>query len=113
MDSLISFFIANAHAQAAPANQPPSAMSWIFLAIMFVALYVILIRPQQKRMKEHRNMVGQLSKGDEVATGGGIIGKITKIDDSFVKIEIAKDVEITVQKHAIQSLMPKGSYKSV
>lgn len=112
MDSLISFFISSAHAQAAPANQPPSAMSWIFLAVMFVALYVILIRPQQKRMKEHRNMVGQLSKGDEVATGGGIIGKITKIDDSFVKIEIAKDVEITVQKNAIQSLMPKGTYKS-
>jgi len=112
MDSLISFFISNAHAQAAPANQPPSAMSWIFLAVMFVALYVILIRPQQKRMKEHRNMVSQLSKGDEVATGGGIIGKITKIDDSFVKIEIARDVEITVQKNAIQSLMPKGTYKS-
>lgn len=112
MDSLISFFISNAHAQAAPASQPPSAMSWIFLAVMFVALYVILIRPQQKRVKEHRNMVSQLSKGDEVVTGGGIIGKITKIDDSFIKIEIAKDVEITVQKNAIQSLMPKGSYKS-
>jgi len=112
MDSVISFFISSAHAQAAPAGQPPSAMSWIFLAVMFVALYVILIRPQQKRMKEHRNMVGQLSKGDEVATSGGIVGKITKIGESFINLEIAKDVEITVQKHAVQSLMPKGTYKS-
>lgn len=111
MDSIISFFISNAYA-AAPAGQAPSAMSWVFLAVMFLALYFILIRPQQKRVKEHRNMVSQLSKGDEVVTNGGVLGKITGIGDNFLTIEIAKGIEISVQRQAIQSLMPKGTIKS-
>ena len=113
MDKLISFFISDAHAAAAPAGQPPSAMSWIFLAIMFIALYLILIRPQQKRVKDHRNMVSQLSKGDEVVTTGGILGRITKVGDNFITLEIANNLEISVQKQAVQSLMPKGTIKSV
>lgn len=112
MQSLISFFISDAHAQAAPAGQAPSAMSWVFLAVMFLALYFILIRPQQKRVKDHRNMVSQLSKGDEVVTNGGVLGRITKIGDNFLTVEIAKDIEISVQRQAIQSLMPKGTFKS-
>lgn len=112
MDSVISFFVSNAYAQAPAGQQPPSAMSWIFLAVMFGALYFILIRPQQKRVKEHRAMVGQLSKGDEVVTNGGILGKITKVGDSFVSVEIGKGIEIQVQKQSIQSLMPKGTYKN-
>jgi preprotein translocase subunit YajC len=87
-------------------------MSWIFLAVMFLALYFILIRPQQKRVKEHRSMVTTLAKGDEVVTNGGVLGKITKVGDSFLTLEIAQGVEITVQKHAIASLMPKGTIKS-
>lgn len=112
MDSVISFFISSAHAQAPASQNAPDAMSWIFLAVMFGALYFILIRPQQKRMKEHRNMVSQLSKGDEVVTNGGILGKITKVGDSFLTVEIGKSIEIQVQKQSIQSLMPKGTYKS-
>jgi len=112
MDRIISFFISDAHAAAAPAGQAPGALQWVFLAVMFVALYVILIRPQQKRMKEHRNMVSQLSKGDEVVTNGGVLGRITKVGDHFITLEIASNIEITVQKQAIQSLMPKGTIKS-
>ncbi len=109
----MSFFISEAVAEAGSASQAPGSMSWIFLAVMFAALYFILIRPQQKRVKDHRGMVSQLSKGDEVVTTGGVLGRITKVSDNFVSLEIAKDVEISVQKHAIQSLMPKGTIKSV
>jgi len=111
MDKLISFFISDAHAAAAQPGPPP-AFQWILLAVMFVALYFILIRPQQKRMKDHRNMVNQLSKGDEIVTSGGILGRITKIGDHFITLEIANNLEISVQKQAVQSLMPKGTIKS-
>jgi preprotein translocase subunit YajC len=113
MDKLISFFISDAHAAAAAQPGPPPAFQWILLAVMFVALYLILIRPQQKRMKDHRNMVSQLSKGDEVVTNGGILGRITKVGENFITLEIANNLEISVQKHAVQSLMPKGTMKSI
>ena len=112
MDKLISFFISDAHA-AAPAGQPPSAISWVFLALMFVVMYLFLFRPQQKRMKEHRNLISQLSKGDEVVTSGGLLGRITKVGDNFITLEVADNMEISVQKQAVQSLMPKGTIKSI
>jgi preprotein translocase subunit YajC len=81
------------------------------LILMFVLLYFLLIRPQAKRAKEHRAMVQALQKGDEVVTGGGILGKITKVGDSFVSVEIAPNIEVQVQKPTIQLVLPKGSIK--
>jgi preprotein translocase subunit YajC len=73
----------------------------------------MIIRPQMKQAKEQRNMIAALQKGDEVVTSGGIVGKITKVTDAFVTVEIAPNTEITVQKHAIQSALPKGTIKSI
>jgi len=112
MEKLVSFFISDAHAAAAAQPGPPPAFQWILLAVMFLALYFILIRPQQKRMKEHRNLVSQLSKGDEVVTSGGILGRITKVGDNFITLDVGGNQEVFVQKQAVQSLMPKGTMKS-
>jgi preprotein translocase subunit YajC len=79
---------------------------------MFVLLYFLLLRPQMKRAKEHKQMLTSLQKGDEVVTSGGTLGKVTNVGDSYVKVEIAPEVEITVQKPSIQTLLPKGTIKS-
>ena len=83
------------------------------IILMFVLLYFLLIRPQTKRAKEHRTMLDNLQKGDEVVTAGGALGRITKIGDQYVSLEIANNVEIQVQKPAIQSVLPKGTIKSL
>jgi preprotein translocase subunit YajC len=108
---ILDFFIASAHAQdaAAPAG---GLMSFLPLIIIFVIFYFLLIRPQMKRAKEHKNLVAALSTGDEVVTNGGLLGKITKVGESFVTVELADNVQIKVQKHAIASVMPKGTFKS-
>jgi preprotein translocase subunit YajC len=82
------------------------------LLLMFVLLYFLLLRPQMKRAKEHKQMLTSLQKGDEVVTSGGTLGKVTNVGDSYVKVEIAPEVEITVQKPSIQTLLPKGTIKS-
>ena len=106
----LDFFIASAHAQeAAPAG---GLMSFLPLIIIFVIFYFLLIRPQMKRAKEHKNLVAALSTGDEVVTNGGILGKITKVGESFVTVELADNVQVKLQKHAIASVMPKGTIKS-
>jgi preprotein translocase subunit YajC len=107
---ILDFFIASAHAQdAAPAG---GLMSFLPLIIIFVIFYFLLIRPQMKRAKEHKNLVAALSTGDEVVTNGGILGKITKVGESFVTVELADNVQVKLQKHAIASVMPKGTIKS-
>ena len=108
---ILDFFIASAHAQdaAAPAG---GLMSFLPLIIIFVIFYFLLIRPQMKRAKEHKNLVAALSTGDEVVTNGGLLGKITKVGESFVTVEQADNVQIKVQKHAIASVMPTGTFKS-
>jgi preprotein translocase subunit YajC len=107
----MSFFIADAHAQAAGSGAPPG-IDLIFLVLLFVVFYFLLIRPQMKRAKEHRTMVAALSKGDEVVTNGGLLGRITKVGDNFVSMEIADGLEVKVQKQALASLMPKGTMKA-
>jgi preprotein translocase subunit YajC len=87
-------------------------MSFLPLIIIFVIFYFLLIRPQMKRAKEHKNLVAALSTGDEVVTNGGLLGKITQVGESFVTVELADNVRIKVQKHAITSVMPKGTIKS-
>jgi preprotein translocase subunit YajC len=106
-------FISNAYAQTAPAaaGGAASLMQFLPLVLMFVVLYFIMIRPQMKRQKEHKAMIEALAKGDEVVIGGGILGRVAKLNDSMVHVEIAKDVEIQVQRPSIVQVLPKGSLK--
>lgn len=107
---ILDFFIASAHAQ--DATQPGGLMSFLPLIIIFVIFYFLLIRPQMKRAKEHKKLVSDLANGDEIVTNGGLLGRITKVGDSFVTVEVAENVKIKVQRHAIASVMPKGTVKS-
>jgi preprotein translocase subunit YajC len=103
-------FISNAYAATAPATD---FTSFLPLIVIFLLFFFMIIRPQMKQAKEQRNMIAALQKGDEVVTSGGIVGKVTKVTDAFVTLEIATNTEITVQKHAIQSALPKGTIKSI
>jgi preprotein translocase subunit YajC len=106
----MDFLIASAYAQdAAPQG---GLLSFLPLIVIFVVFYFLLIRPQMKRAKEHKALVAQLAAGDEVVTSGGILGKITNVGESFVTIELAENVKVKLQKHAIASVMPKGTIKS-
>ena len=108
----MSFLISDAMAQGAgPAGD--GGMSIIFLVGMFVIMYFFLIRPQVKRQKEHKAMVEGLSKGDEIQTMGGLMGKITELGDNFMKVEVADNVIVTVRKSAVEAVMPKGSLKEM
>ncbi|WP_455200926.1 preprotein translocase subunit YajC [Kaarinaea lacus] len=109
----MSFFISNAMAEGA-AGAPPEGglMGFIPLILIFVLFYFLLIRPQAKRAKEHKQMVEALAKGDEVVTNGGVLARISDVGDSFITVEIADGVEVKVQRNAIASLVPKGTYKA-
>ena len=107
-------FISSAFAQAAPAAAPSmqdSLMSMLPIILMFVVLWFVMIRPQMKKQKEHKAMVEALAKGDEVVTAGGVLGKVSKIGDSFVGVEIADGVEIQIQRQAVVQVLPKGTIK--
>jgi len=88
-------------------------MSFLPLVVIFVLFFFMIIRPQMKAAKAQREMITALQKGDEVVTSGGIVGKVTKVTESFVSLEIAANTEITVQKQAVQSALPKGTIKSI
>ena len=107
----MDFFISNAYAQAAGAQD--SLMGLLPLVLIFVVFYFLLIRPQTKRQKEHKEMVAALGVGDEVTTAGGLLGKVTEVKDNFVRVEVADNVVLTVQKHTVSTVMPKGTIKSV
>jgi preprotein translocase subunit YajC len=110
----MSSLISTAHAQAAGGAPAGGGMSQILILVVFVAVfYFLLIRPQQKRAKEHQQMLAKLTAGDEVVTAGGIVGRVTEVGESFVVVEIADNVRIKVQRAQIQSLLPKGTYKSL
>ena len=109
-------FISSAIAQTAPAaaaggDMQSSLMGMLPLVLMFVVLYFVMIRPQMKKAKEHKTMIESLAKGDEVATAGGILGKVTKLSDSFISIEVAAGVEVQLQRSAVVQVLPKGSIK--
>ncbi len=110
----LSVFISSAFAQTAPAaggDMQSSLMSMLPLILMFVVLYFIMIRPQLKKSKEHRAMIDALARGDEVVTGGGLLGKVTKLGDSYVSLEVASGVELQIQRSAVVQVLPKGSIK--
>ena len=108
-------FISSAIAQTAPAaaggDMGSSLMSMLPLVLMFVVLYFVMIRPQMKRQKEHRAMIDALAKGDEVATAGGLLGKVTKLGDNHLGVEIAAGVEVQLQRSAVFQVLPKGTLK--
>lgn len=99
----------SAPALAAPAQEPNALMTFGPLVVLFVVFYFLLIRPQQKRQKEHKGMLEALSRGDEVVTQGGIAGKVVDLDDSFISVEIAAETVVKVQRHAVGNVLPKGT----
>ena len=110
--SLLDLLIAPAHAQAAPAAGGSSMLSTLLLPIVFIGvMYFLMIRPQMKRQKEHKAMIDALAKGDEVVIGGGVIGRVAKIGESVLSVEIANGVEIQVQRTAVVQVLPKGTVK--
>jgi preprotein translocase subunit YajC len=108
----MDFFISNAWAQGAPAGAQSPLSPLIMLAVFFAIFYFIAIRPQMKRAKEHKAMLSQLSRGDEIITSGGVAGRVAELGDAFVDLEIAPNVVIKVQRHAVGSVLPKGTLKS-
>ncbi len=108
----MSFFINDALAQGAGGQQAGTLELILPLLLMFGIFYFLLIRPQQKKAKEHRNMVEALNKGDEIITNGGILAKITDVDENFLTCKISDNVEVKIQRHAVASVLPKGTFKS-
>jgi len=109
-ESNMGFLIQDAYAQGGAPGEG-GLLSLLPLVIIFVVFYFLLIRPQQKRAKEHKAMVEALGKGDEVITNGGLLGKITRVGDSFVTLEIAEGTTVRIQRAAVAALMPKGTIK--
>jgi len=109
--------ISSAYAQTAPAAAPAggdlssSLMSMLPLLLMFGVLYFVMIRPQMKKQKEHKAMIDALAKGDEVITAGGLLGKVSKIGDGYLSLEIAQGVEVQMQRSAVVQVLPKGTVK--
>ena len=109
-------FISSAFAQTAPAAAAGGDMmstltGMLPLVLMFVVLYFVMIRPQMKRQKEHRAMIEAIAKGDEVVIGGGILGKVARMSEQYLNIEIASGVEVQVQRSAVVQVLPKGTIK--
>ena len=109
-------FISSAFAQTAPAASTGGAESTLYsllpLVLMFVVLYFIMIRPQMKKQKEHKSMIEALAKGDEVVIAGGLLGRVAKLGDSFLNVEVANGVELQVQRSAVIQVLPKGTFSA-
>ena len=110
----MSLFIASAHAQeAGQSSQGGEMFQILFLVGLFVLFYFIAIRPQRKRQKEHGDMVSALSKGDEVVTSSGILGKVTSLDDNYMVLNVANNVDMKFQRVHVHAVLPKGTLKSI
>ena len=109
-------FLSSAFAQTAPAaaaggDMQSTLMSMLPLLLMFGVLYFVMIRPQMKKQKEHRDMIDALAKGDEIVTAGGLLGKVSKMDEAYIGVELASGVEVQMQRSAVVQVLPKGSIK--
>jgi preprotein translocase subunit YajC len=111
----MSFFIEDAFAEgtAAAAQQPDVMSQLLVFGGIFLIFYLLFIRPQNKKIKEHRQMVDALQKGDEVVTQGGVLGKIVGLHDSFVTIEVSREMNLTIQRSAVAAIQPKGTIKGI
>jgi preprotein translocase subunit YajC len=108
-------FISTAYAQTAPAAATGSTESTLYsllpLVLMFVVLYFIMIRPQMKKQKEHKAMIEAVAKGDEVVIAGGVLGRVAKLGDNYIHVEVANGVELQVQRVSVVQVLPKGTFK--
>jgi len=106
-----SAFAQTAHAAAAGGDMQSTLMSMLPLLLMFAVLYFVMIRHQMKKQKEHRAMIDALAKGDEVVTAGGMLGKVSKIGDAYIGVELTAGVEVQLQRSAVIQVLPKGTLK--
>ncbi|KTC68273.1 SecYEG protein translocase auxillary subunit [Legionella birminghamensis] len=109
----MSFFISDAMAAPAAAAQQDGTFSLVMILAIFVLFYFMLIRPQNKRAKEQRELINNLKKGDEIITAGGLVGKIVNMDEQYIKVSLADGVEIMMQRGAVNAILPKGTIKSL
>ncbi|WP_006786200.1 preprotein translocase subunit YajC [Thiorhodospira sibirica] len=109
----MNFLISDAWAQAEGQAGSGLIEFIVMIVIFFAIMYFLIIRPQSKRAKEHKAMVDALGKGDEVVTNGGLLGKVTELDDAFIKIEVAEGTVVSIQRHAVAAVMPKGTMKAL
>jgi len=109
----MSFLFPTAYAQEAAAPQPSLTYNLVLFGGMFLLFYLILWRPQSKRAKEHRELVEAISKGDEVMTSGGLLGKVTRVSDEYITIEVSENVELKLQKSAVAAALPKGTISQI
>ena len=109
----MNFFISDAMAADPVAQGGDALTSFLPLIVIFVIFYFLLIRPQSKKAKQQKQMIGALAKGDEVVTNGGLLGKIIKVGDNFLALEIAEGMQVKVQRNAVATLMPKGTIKEL
>jgi len=112
-DGGMTVLITQAWAQGAGGPAGGGIESMLLIVLMFVVLYFLMIRPQMKRAKEHKTLLESLQKGDEVVTVGGVLGRITKLNENYVTLEIANNIEVQVQRPAVQVLLPKGTIKNI
>ena len=115
VDNILNFFVSSAYADtsASPPSTGGGLSMLVMIGVFFVFLYFVTWRPQNKRAKEHRNLLNSLAKGDEIITAGGLLGRISKISDNYVVLALTDNVEITIQKNSIVSALPKGTLKSI
>lgn len=106
----MGFFISDAYAQGSGGGAPYGDI--MFLVLLFAVFYFLLIRPQQKRSKEHKKMVAAVAKGDEVVTSGGLLGKVLEVGDNFLTVNVAEGVDVKLQRSSVASTVPKGTIKS-
>lgn len=110
---MLNLLISDAHAQAAAPGAAPDWSGLIMLLVMFVIMFFLIIRPQAKRAKEHRELVAKLSLGDEIITTGGLLARITGLGETHVVAEIAEGVQVRVQKEAVSAVLPRGTLKTL
>lgn len=107
----MSFFISDALAEAPAAAQSPGLADMIVPVAILLIFFFLFVLPQHRRGRDHKKLVESLTKGSEVVTNGGLLGRVVEVDDSFVQLEVSENVYVNVQKHAVAALMPKGTYK--
>lgn len=113
MISISNLFISNAYAEGAAPAQGAGIMDFLPLFALIAVFYFLILRPQQKRAKEVKTMLEAMQKGDEVVTSGGVLGRVVKVGDSYISLEVSEGMTLNVQKSAVQTILPKGTIKSI
>ncbi len=113
MMSISNLLISNAYAEGAAPAQGSGMLDFLPLIALVLVFFFLVLRPQQKRAKELAVMLNALQKGDEIATSGGVLGRVAKVGESYISVEVAEGVELNIQKNAIQTVLPKGTIKAI